>query len=802
MAYTSDAKGQPQVFIYNFKTKQTKQLTYLYQANSPFLDAEAEWVYFTGIDSKGNHDIYKIKSNGSELTRLTFSPEIEKYPTLTKYGKWIVYERGTKNSRSIWIMSLEGKIQKQISDSRHWASGPSMNYTGTKIVFEGNINGKKGIYLGEVPDEIFVGTTAKEFTSGIDVTKEVINLSQFGAFTPEQLEKLSQYGFFAVPTVKKQLFYTYEENEYKNIPSFVTADNLLQLLHVIFNTSLRKTEETSLLPKLSQLSQMVILELDRQKSLGNDPYYISLKRYFYVLYQLVNGKPYPGITPEDRQIVNAELNKIKAEQWAYSAIFPERKFDYSLFKVRGHYTNSPALSSYFKGMSWIGLITFDTNTMENRKQIALCAEILSSNQKISALYNDIYQITSFFVGKSDDPNFYQLAECWNDEFKTTISYSDYDDQKMEQVINKIFSQSQSKIQTFYADPKKNRGNVIGFMGQRYVADSYLFGLIIKELGENYLPGGLDLFAAMENQTAYDILKNEIPANKKYPQYDQVLAIGKQLFANIGESRDEPLFNQWMRLIKTYANNEEKGVPSVLSTPHWRKKKLNSALASWTELKHDTILYGQQIGAECGGGDEPPKVYGYIEPELTFYKMLRQTLVAMDQDLRKHNACGIHNLDEILELVDFFILVSEKELKQIPLSNQENEQIRIIGGLLEARTITALDAKLRWWEITSESAKNMAKVADIFSYWGQYQIEAVGYADDLYIIIPVHGQLYLMRGSIFSYYEFLHGERINDSEWYELLKTFKIEKRSKWWQQYFDSKKEEIPVPADPYDSGC
>jgi hypothetical protein len=802
LAYVSDAKGAPQVFIRNLKTKQSKQLTYLAQAISPFLDGNAEWVYFTGVDQKGNYDIYKIKTDGSQLTRLTFSPDIEKYSTLTKYGKWIVYERGTKSSRSIWIMTLDGKNQKQISDSSHWAAGPCMNYTGTKVVFEGIINGKKGIYLGEVPDGIFTGATAKEFSPGMDVAKEVVNLSQFGSFTPKQISMLSQYGFFAVPTNKKQLFFTYEENEYKNIPSFVTADNLLQLLHVIFNTSLRKTEETSLVPKLKLLTESVLNELETKETFKNDPCYITLKRYFCVLYQLVNDKPYPQATAADLETVNAELAKIKAEKIDESAVFPDSRFDYSLFKVRGHYTNSPELTTYFKAMSWIGLISFNAKNIEQRKMLCLCTEILTSDRNIREIYNEIYDITAFYVGASDEPNFYDLADYWKQETGIPLTYSSYDDQKMQQVLHKLFLEKPSRIETFNADPKLNQPEVIGFMGQRYVADSHLFSLLFKKISDRYLPGGLDLFAAMENQAAYDILKKDTPAFTQYPQYTQVLQEGKQIFAKIGESQKEPLFNQWLQLLKVYGNSKEKGAPYVLSTPHWRKKKLNSALASWAELKHDTILYGKQTGVECGGGDEPPRVYGYIEPELAFYKALRQTLVSMDQNLKDRNAIGIHDLEQILELIDFFILVSEKELKQIPLSSQENEQIRIIGGLLEARTITALDANMRWWEITSESAKNMAVVADIFRYWGQYQLEGVGYADDLYIIIPVNGQLYLMRGSIFSYYEFLHEKRLTDSEWYELLKTFKLEMRSKWWQQYLDGAKEEIPVPADPYDSGC
>lgn len=802
LAYVSDAARGSQIFIYDVKTKLSKQLTYLSGAASPFLDAKAEWVYFTGLDTKGNSDIYKIKTDGSKLTRLTFDPEIEKYPTLTKYGKWIVYERGTKDTRSIWLMSLDGKVQKRISDPAFWASAPCMNYTGTKIVFEGNIHGKKGIYLGEVNDNVFSGATAKEFTPGLHVEQEVLNFSQFGSFTPGQLEKLSQYGFFAVPTDQKQLFFTYEENEYKNIPSFVTADNLLQLLHITFDTSLRKTEESTLLPDLTQLAQAAIAALERKRGFNNDPCYISLKQYFYVFYHLVTDNLYPQMTPEDQQVITAELAKIKAEKQDTSAVFPGEKFDYSLFKIRGHYTNSKALGRYFKAMSWIGIMTFDTKTLTHRKIINLCADI-TTDSTVTEIYNNVYEITSFYAGKSDDPNFYDLARCWKTEMKTPISYADYNDQQMQQVLQKLFSNFPGRIQTFYADSQKNHQNVIGFMGQRYVADSHLFGLLFCKLGNRYLPGGLDLFTALGNQTAYSILKEETDTFKNYPAYNQTLPEAQKIFTGTGLSSSQSLFDQWLRLLQTYANHDEKNAPSVLTTPHWRKKKLTSALASWAQLKHDTILYGKQTGAECGGGDEPPKVYGYIEPELTFYKTLRQTLVSMDQNLKKiTDGAGLHNVEQLLELIDFFILVSDKELKHLPLSEQENEQIRIIGGLLEANTINALDAQMRWWEITSESAKNMAVAADIFSFWSQYQTEAVGYADQLYIIIPVNGQLYLMRGAILTYYEFLSEKRMTDSQWYELLKTIQIEKRSKWWQPYLDGKKSEIPVPADPYDSGC
>ena len=517
---------------------------------------------------------------------------------------------------------------------------------------------------------------------------------------------------------------------------------------------------------------------------------------------MLNEKPVPKINQADQTVVNQELNKIKQEQWSDSAVLSGAKIDYSLFKARGHYITTTKLKRYFRGMSWLGVALFNTKTVEERKRAYLCAEILSANPKIKKAFNDLYEITAFYAGTSDDPNFYQLAEIWAKETGKPLNLNNYNDRQLQEALKQLFAQYQAKLETLYADSAKNQNKALRLMGQRYVADSHLFGILLKKAGVKYLPGGLDLFAAMEHQTARRLVMNENNSGPVSKGQTEAYHDAAPIFTKIGEDENEPLFNKWIRLLKVYANSNEQGLPSVLKTEHWQKKKLNAALASWTELKHDTILYCKPIGAECGGGDEPPKVFGYIEPELSFYKTTRATLTAMDQKLKKLGAYGVHGLDQALELLDFFILVSEKELHNLPLSTQENEQLRIIGGLLEANTILALDAKVRWWEITSESAKNMAAVADVLQYWGRYQTEGVGYADDLYIIIPVQGQLYLMRGAIFSHYEFLSEKRLSDSEWYEQLKENNFEKRAKWWREYLEQKKEEIPVPADPYDSGC
>ena len=52
--------------------------------------------------------------------------------------------------------------------------------------------------------------------------------------------------------------------------------------------------------------------------------------------------------------------------------------------------------------------------------------------------------------------------------------------------------------------------------------------------------------------------------------------------------------------------EEKGegYPALVRVNSGRRKNLESFAGSYTELKHDTVLYAKQVMAEMGGGEIP------------------------------------------------------------------------------------------------------------------------------------------------------------------------------------------------------
>jgi len=59
------------------------------------------------------------------------------------------------------------------------------------------------------------------------------------------------------------------------------------------------------------------------------------------------------------------------------------------------------------------------------------------------------------------------------------------------------------------------------------------------------------------------------------------------------------------------------------------------------------------------------------------------------------------------------------------------------------------------------------VSDVATYQNSYLSLGTGYFDYIYVVVPIDGKLYLSRGSVYSYYEFVSDTRLTDEEWWEL-----------------------------------
>ena len=185
------------------------------------------------------------------------------------------------------------------------------------------------------------------------------NLSQFGNLNDVQKEMIEKNGFVVNPTDSQQLFYIYEANTYNRIPSFITTDSVLQLYHIFYDYTLRQTEAEKLYIELKELNKnMVDILNQKYQDTKNqkDKELVGKTLAYFALCEKLLGEG-SSLPDEIKTLVEEDYANVKAESKTVSSI-TGTDVDYSLFKVRGHYSRSDELKAYFGAMSMYGVVSF------------------------------------------------------------------------------------------------------------------------------------------------------------------------------------------------------------------------------------------------------------------------------------------------------------------------------------------------------------------------------------------------------------------------------------------------------------
>ena len=129
-----------------------------------------------------------------------------------------------------------------------------------------------------------------------------------------------------------------------------------------------------------------------------------------------------------------------------------------------------------------------------------------------------------------------------------------------------------------------------------------------------LPDVLDVPAALGSDVAFESVKKKMGV-EDYPGYMENM---EKLRGGINEADDSLWECQSVCKLDTDTSSlirEKKGegYPMFMQNEEWAKKNLECFAGSYTELKHDTVLYSKQVMAEMGGGmEEEPDDRGYVE----------------------------------------------------------------------------------------------------------------------------------------------------------------------------------------------
>ena len=642
--------------------------------------------------------------------------------------------------------------------------------------------------------------------------KNIVNPTIIQEADPQLWNYLGANGFAIVPARHQQLFHVYEKNDYHEFPAFVTTDLYLQLYHLYFDCMLRELEVHGLDSLANLLCQEGFSYFDTHHDYVENEW---LRDYFAIALTL-DGQT----TPVNSEAGREELSKVNNSSNDMSEFlgYNDVPFAYSLFRPRGHYTRSEKLERYFRMMMWLQTVPFRSDNEIQLKRALILANWLDKDPRAQKLYTSITEPLTYLMGQPDNISIQQVSGIAK-KTGLTLEQLFSNPTKLQDVRKQIeqLAEQQTRIK-----PKFNYSGdcKINLMPQRYQPDAEVLQEMVdyeSKPTKRDVPTGLDFFAAMGVTPAEKILIDELDEPGHWDKYSPNLRTMKERMNSI--KWEENAATQWMSALKTVADKPQ-NAPYFMLSGEWDKKSLNAMLASWAELKHDAILYAKQpFGAECGGGGLPdPIVKGYVEPNVKFWQTAIDLLTASKNLLKDQGLLTekINNTNErMLETLEFLLAVSQKELKGEVLSEVEYDQLEYIGAKFENMSLELLrDEEHEMWEWNAVQGpdRKVALVADVYTANADNNpnksilYEAIGDADEIYVVVEIGGYLYLTRGAVFSYREFqrpVDQQRLTDEEWQKYLEEHPRSGVPEWMIPIIVPTKD-APVDNEGvfYSSGC
>lgn len=615
----------------------------------------------------------------------------------------------------------------------------------------------------------------------------------------------------------EQPFNVYEKNAEDKIPNFITADSILHIYHLMCDYVMRGIERERMVDELKSFTEK---SFNRSIEIYNGIKEPNAKKaalknvaYFGIAMRLLEFDLPGGIPLEANRIIDNDTKRVKS-RWmsGTSEIFPYT-IDYKKYIARGHYSRESDFRNYFLTMMWYGSTPFlfeiydsKNGDFQRMDEQILMAVIMTSqtlgDESLRKLWDDIYRASSFYLGKAQDITMYDLSDIIKNTYGEKIDFNKICD---EEKIKVVYKQAKDR---YYMHSKECIGGRISrlredsdaqaqfrLMGQIYNLDNDIYNNLTEvndpDTGKaRLLPKGLDIPSSFGNKTAYEVLTQQMSEDKLWMKYPENI---ERLRAVLSEkSSDNPsgysLNNSLFWILKGYNMPYGKGYPSYMANNYWDDKKLLTYIGAVSDTRHPTYLTAKQ-----GGKKDEEKIAavehempGYVEPEINLYnrleymsKHIREFLTVNDF----YNSSMYSLLDNFTDTVSFLKDISLKELDNKPLTDEEELRLKTYAKELKDLTLNAVEGKgsTKNWDGIAKVDRNMACVSDAYMYENQVLQTAVGAPDYIYVVVPYKDKLYITRGSVYSYYEFIQpvSKKLEDSEWQNMIKDGKEIEQQDW-----------------------
>lgn len=535
-----------------------------------------------------------------------------------------------------------------------------------------------------------------------------------------------------------------------DLPVYIAADPILHAWHRSYDMILTELEETFLFETVRQILEGMSSKVAQAAAQASEgPLQPSVRDADYFLTvagSLLAGTPQPSALGHDSRVATA-LKAIADLQLieCFELFGQARAVDFSQFEVRGHYTDSEQLGRYFRCVLWLGRMDlrvaggpFEDSPCEGSHKASPrelgTAIVLHQLLKDSGQFERWQQFDRMiqtFVGWTDSMTFGQLGDVLR--AAGIHSLADVPDLSTLTALQDTLETGQIGVQhirgDWFSSPLGGGSQVelprsFTVFGQKFILDSWALSKLVfddilwkadgswQKVGRR-VPSGLDVaFGVLGNDHIVPELAERItdqsPLRHRFRDghfYQHNLAAVRAVIEqHSAASWNQNLYMGWLATLRELsAPTTDRVFPDAARTRAWAMRDLNTQLASWTQLRHDTVLYAKQSYTGFGSCSYPA---GFVDPRPSFWRRFRDmaqsavdliratnyrgkvryefpenagTIVEADlaSVQARHAAC----FQRFADVANTLLEMSERELRQEPFTK---EQADFLQGMLHGQ----------------------------------------------------------------------------------------------------------------------
>jgi hypothetical protein len=677
--------------------------------------------------------------------------------------------------------------------------------------------------------------------------------------TDAEQQMLQRQGFVSVDHDRSYSFGSLYLAIYANdLPVLITTDSILHALHRSYNDVLKDMEQTFLCTALDEVLTKCHDRLAATAPSGGatSQNYGDVDLYLTVARNLLKGAGAPAHSATKRSFeglseewdgtlfVNSKLGHDKEVSEILKLVqsltlqLPgqsptniyggSRPIDYSQFQPRGHYENSQTLRHYFRAMMWLGRADTAWNILPPERDTGIVVDsqrelrdavLLTNLVQSSGAAEQLKQTSSILdlmVGESDNLTVFQMLDLLGKQKISDVgglTSSRSVEAFQDTLRSSDLATQQIASQAIPSDPNDLHQvpppSTFQLFGQRFCIDSFILSKVVYDSinfqgkkVERKMPTGTDVMFTLGNDAALPLLEPEIT---RFP-YASNLQAGREFVSQFQQPYwQRNLYNIWLDTLRTLNADRttEKHFPEAMQTEAWQLKQLQTQLASWAELRHNTVLYAKQsetmfVTCEYPTGFVEPYPETYARIKLFAEQAARCVAAAnyklASEDFTKTKEFQIKFFNQMAQLLGRLEGLARKELAAEPFSSDDRDwlkkAINVEGQECDTK-ITGWYGQLYYSGGGYAAAKLDPTVIDVHADPDSQSVleEGVGGCKFLVAAIDNENDHTIYVGPAYSYYEFRKpaNNRLTDKQWSRML-TSKTEPPRPSWTAAFQPPK--------------